>query len=126
MSILREEFEENLSEKMASAIMTSMLPAEFQNLVFEHWGGGEIRYEAIEDKVLSVAGNRASQSTPVPMHIGEAGDSTPASVVNKEEEVNALGKGGQLCNRCGGMGHWAKECATALGKGWTQLREEPG
>ena len=69
---MREEFDETLSEKMASAIRTSMLLVEFQNLVFEHRGSGEIRYEAVKDKVLSVTGNRITQSTPVPTDIGEA------------------------------------------------------
>ena len=52
--------------------MTSILPAEFPNLVFEHLRGGEIRYEAIKDRVLSAAGSRISQSNLVPMDIGEA------------------------------------------------------
>jgi hypothetical protein len=125
-SILREEFEESLSEKMASAIMTSMLPAEFQNLLFEHWGGGDIRYEAIKDKVLSVAGSRISQSNPVPMDIGEAVDLIQASVINTEEDVNALGKGGQRCNRCEGVGHWTKECPTAPGKGLDSVKGGTG
>jgi hypothetical protein len=62
------------------------------------------------------------------MDIGEAeaGDSTPASVVNPEEEVNALGQGGQRCNRCGGVGHWAKECPTAPGKGLDSVKGGTG
>ena len=62
------------------------------------------------------------------MDIGEAatagdGGATP---VNQEEEVNALGKGGQRRNRCGGLGHWAKECPAAPGKGVDGLKGQPG
>ena len=61
------------------------------------------------------------------MDIGEAGDGGLAPVVNQDQEVNVLGKGGQCCNRCRGRaGHWAKECPTAPGKAVDGLKGGPG
>ena len=68
-SILMEEFDEILFE------------GGLQNLVFEHWAGGEVPYEAVKDKVRSVAGSRIAQASPVQMDIGK----TAVSGLNHEE-----------------------------------------
>ena len=80
-SILREEFHEILSGSMASANLATMLPSDFQNLVFEHWAGGEVPYEAVKDKVRSESVSRIAQASPVQMDIGE----TAVSGLNHEE-----------------------------------------
>ena len=67
---METEFEETLTPKMSAAILISMLPQDFKDMVFESQGADEIRYEIIRDKILAVAGSRINSSTPSPMDVG--------------------------------------------------------
>ena len=108
-AILRDEFSEELSDRMAPAIITSILPAEFQDIVFTTTGSGEVTYEEVRDKVLSIAGSRIQQASPTPMDIGIVnGDKAEVcppcgdelwngpgygeAAAGSEEEFNLLGK----------------------------------
>ena len=50
---MRDEFDEVLSDRMAAAIVTQMLPSEFQDVIMQGQGAGEVVYEAIKDKGLA-------------------------------------------------------------------------
>ena len=56
---------------MAAAILTQMLPADFQDTVLQSQGTGEFTYEVIKDKVLAIAGTKIQQAAPTPMDVGE-------------------------------------------------------
>ena len=108
---MRDEFDEILSDRMAAAIVTSMLPPEFQDIVFQNQGAGDVVYESVKDKVLSVAASRIQQAAPTPMDIGAVNDEKIAATEEESEEINQLGKGGKgKCYNCGGYGHMSKEC----------------
>ena len=53
------------------------------------------------------------------MEIGAIGGEEDAWFESEEEEleVDAIGKGDGKCRRCGGKGHFARECSTSTGKG---------
>ena len=68
---LGTEFGEPLSEKIATAIFTSMLPKDLQEMVFQPQGAEEVKYQVVRDKVIGVASSRIQMSQPVPMDVGE-------------------------------------------------------
>ena len=107
--------------------MTSMMPNEFQDYVFQ-WSDGKADFKEIKDKIMALALNRASMSKPTPMEVDqvrkdwaddyrqtdewfESGDQADEK---DEVEVDYVG---EKCLRCGGMGHYARECPTPKGKG---------
>jgi hypothetical protein len=115
-----------LDDKIQVAVLTSLCPNEVQDLIFQ-WADDKARYQEIRDKVVALAQNRAGISRPVPMEV----DAVHGSYDNKECE-DGWSKGGwsnneseevevdyvgELCLRCGGMGHYARECPTPKGKG---------
>ena len=126
---LEKEFGEQISEKLAAAIFTAMLPQNFQDMIFESQGTADLSYQVIRDKVLGVAGSRIQQSQPVPMDIGAVdgevrcqpcggADIWGSSSYSEEtgvdiDAVKGGGKGMQ-CYRCSGYGHMAKDCGTPV------------
>ena len=129
-------FSETVSMGMQVAIVIGMAPAEIQDIIFQNWkgeGGEEAmqkEWKMVRDRVMALVANRISMSTPTPMDIGEVqdewwqedvGGAHPHCHYSAEDEeeadIGAIGKGDGACRRCGGKGHFARECSTPFGKG---------
>ena len=54
---------------MATAILITMLASDLQDIVFQNQDGGEVKYEYVRDKVVSLAGYRIQMASPTPMDI---------------------------------------------------------
>ena len=118
---LKSEFDEELSDNICVAILTSMIPRDLQDMVFQMGHTGEeLRYKAVRDKVMGIANHRAQMTIPAPMDVGCLDRS--ASEDQDEEydgdawqQVDAVSN--LQCYVCGGWGHYAAECATQKNKG---------
>ena len=123
-AVMRDEFDEILSDRMAAAIVTSMLPPDLQDIVFQNQGAGDVVYGSVKDKVLSVAASRNQQAAPTPMDIGAVNEEKIGAVEEEPEEgkeINQLGEGGKgKCYNCGGYGHMSKGCPSPQGKGYSK------
>jgi hypothetical protein len=110
------------------ALLTSMLPSDLQDYVFQ-WTDGKQEFPEMKDRILSLAINRASMARPAPMevdrvqaadwsegHYGEEQDWAEEWTEKDEADIE-IGYVGESCRRCGGMGHYARECPTPKGKG---------
>ncbi len=116
-----------IDNKIKSAVLTAMCPEDVQNLIFQ-WMDTKTTYEDLRDKVVALSQNRAGEARPKPMEIdyvkedwwywdGGCGDNYENNMFEepvKEVEVDYVG---ETRLRCGGMGHYARECPTPKGKG---------
>ena len=65
VKISKEEHNADLDEKIKIALLTSMLPSDIQDYVFQQADKDD--FAEIRDKVVTLAVNRASLSRPKPM-----------------------------------------------------------
>ena len=57
-----------LDDQIMVALLTSMLPADMQDYVFQ-WSDGKAKFSEMRDRIMSMAINRASMIKPVPMSV---------------------------------------------------------
>ncbi len=115
-----------IDNKIKSAVLTAMCPEEVQNLIFQ-WMDTKTTYEDLRDKIITLSLNRAGEAKPKPMEVDsvredwwywddgtEVYENNGTDESEKEMTVDYVG---ESCLRCGGMGHYARECPTPKGKG---------
>jgi hypothetical protein len=119
---LGSEHDITVDDKIQIAVLTSMCPEEVQNLIFQ-WADEKSRFIDIRDKVVALAQNRSAETRPRPMevdnvegyyHYDKEYEEGWGEEPMNELEVDYVG---EVCLRCGGMGHYARECPTPKGKG---------
>ena len=125
MKQLKAEHDIDVDDKIKVALLTVMIPSELQDHVFQ-WAQGELNFKEIKDKILTLAMNRASLAAPMPMEVDKVwAEEWPSQTYQDREqhevednqdqvEVDYVG---EACRRCGGLGHYARECPTPKGKG---------
>ena len=116
-----------LDDKILVALLTTMIPNEFQDHVFQ-MSDEKTSFKGIKDKILTMALNRASLSRPMPMEVdqvrkdwydggGETDEWQEEGQAIQEDYELEVDYVGEKCLRCGGLGHYARECPTPKGKG---------
>ena len=123
---LKREYNESLSERMKVAAITSMCPHDVQDLIFQQ-GDKLDNYMRIREQIKVIILNRSSRvGGAVPMDIGLTSEDSNEDWPEEEWYVDAV-SGQAQCHKCGGFGHFARECPSkGKGKGKGKASEGKG
>ena len=117
---LETQFGETISDKMRMAIFTNIMPVAIQDYIYTH-ADKETKYVQLREKVQAMVNNKISVNAgPVPMDIGDIkGDHDDQGDDHYWDDFEIDGVGNHdYCLRCGGYGHYARDCPTkSKGKG---------
>ena len=113
--MLARDHKEVLSEKMQVAQLVKILPNALQERVNEHLDR-QTTYKDVHANIINLVQSSSKYN------LNDAMDCSAVDDYDDEfyddTAVNALAKG--QCGRCGGMGHYARDCATLA----TRVRAE--
>ena len=123
---LKREYNEALSERMKVAAITSMCPHDVQDLIFQQ-GDKLDDYTKVREQIKAIILNRSSRvGGAVPMDIGLASEESGEDWREEEWNVDAV-SGQSQCHKCGGYGHFARECPSkGKGKGKGKAADAKG
>jgi len=118
---LERDFKEKIGDRMKAAILISILPSDIQDALIQQADKYE-EYHPTKEKILSIVDAKMAMKSPDEMDVDAVGGhgGQPQEEAAYEEELDAVGKGGIYCYRCGGQGHIAAKCGTpepSKGKG---------
>ena len=117
VKMLHSQFNEELSNNMRIAVFTNMMPGPVQDYIYSHVEK-DVRYDELRDKIQAMVSNKIAVSGgPTPMDVGEIagkGGEGDRWQTGDDWEVDAVWPTSQ-CHRCGGYGHFARDCATEKG-----------
>ena len=111
VAALSRDHKEVLTEKLRIAFMLKILPTSLQERIAEHLDR-LTTYNEVHDKIVSLVQSSSRYN------LGDAMDCSAVDYgdygQDEDADVNALSQ--NHCARCGGFGHYARECSTPNGK----------
>ena len=95
---LERDFNEELSERMKAGVPLNMVPGDIQTSLIQHSDKLE-NSKITEERVVSIM---EAKNEVHPDGHGDGGEEVDFGAVHRSS----------LCNRCGGKGHYARNCGT--------------